>query len=122
MPCPPRSARTSLRSTATAARAGDRHRYPTRAAAPPDPGASANRCLPPAPASSAPPDRESREMGTKHTVRFEPVGIEIEVDEDETVLNAAFRQGVMLMHGCKEGQCSACKSFLVDGELDMDRY
>ncbi|MCW3035972.1 MAG: Ferredoxin--NAD(+) reductase, partial [Actinobacteria bacterium] len=61
-------------------------------------------------------------MGAKHTVRFEPVGIEIEVDEDETVLNAAFRQGVMLMHGCKEGQCSACKSFLLDGDLDMERY
>ena len=61
-------------------------------------------------------------MGTKHTVRFEPVGIEIEVDEDETILNAAFRQGVMLMHGCKEGQCSACKSFLLDGEVDLDRY
>jgi propane monooxygenase reductase subunit len=26
------------------------------------------------------------------------------------------------MHGCKEGQCSACKSFLLDGELDMERY
>ena len=61
-------------------------------------------------------------MGAKHTVRFEPVGIEIEADEDETVLNAAFRQGVMLMHGCKEGQCSACKSFLLDGDLDMERY
>ena len=61
-------------------------------------------------------------MGAKHTVRFEPVGIEIEVDEDETVLNAAFRQGVMLMHGCKEGQCSACKSFLLDGDVDMERY
>jgi propane monooxygenase reductase component len=61
-------------------------------------------------------------MGNKHTVRFEPVGIEIEVDEDETVLNAAFRQGIMLMHGCKEGQCSACKSFLLDGEVDLDRY
>jgi propane monooxygenase reductase subunit len=61
-------------------------------------------------------------MGAKHTVRFEPVGIEIEVDEDETVLNAAFRQGVMLMHGCKEGQCSACKSFLLDGDIDMERY
>jgi len=61
-------------------------------------------------------------MGAKHTVRFEPVGIEIEVDEDETVLNAAFRQGIMLMHGCKEGQCSACKSFLLDGEVDLDRY
>src|SRR2546427_13206712 len=61
-------------------------------------------------------------MGAKHTVRFEPVGIEIEADEDETVLNAAFRQGVMLMHGCKEGQCSACKSFLLDGDVDMERY
>lgn len=60
----------------------------------------------------------------KHKVRFEPVGIEIEVDEDETILQAAFRQGIMLMHGCKEGQCSACKSFLLEGEddLEMDRY
>ena len=61
-------------------------------------------------------------MGEKHNVRFEPVGIEFEVDEDETVLNAAFRQGLMLMHGCKEGQCSACKSFLLDGEVDLERY
>ncbi len=61
-------------------------------------------------------------MGTKHTVRFEPLGIEMEADEDETVLNAAFRQGLMLMHGCKEGQCSACKSFLLDGDVDLDRY
>jgi len=61
-------------------------------------------------------------MGNTHTVRFEPVGVEIEVDEDETILNAAFRQGLMLMHGCKEGQCSACKSFLLDGEVDLDRY
>ena len=58
----------------------------------------------------------------KHTVRFEPVGIEIEVDEEETVLDAAFRQGVSLFHGCKEGQCSACKQFLLDGDLDMDRF
>jgi propane monooxygenase reductase subunit len=61
-------------------------------------------------------------MGEKHIARLEPVGIELEVDEDETILEAAFRQGVMLMHGCKEGQCSACKSFLLDGEVDLDRY
>jgi propane monooxygenase reductase subunit len=61
-------------------------------------------------------------MGDKHTVRLEPVGIEFEVDEDETVLRGAFRQGLQLMHGCKEGQCSACKSFLLDGEVDLDRY
>jgi propane monooxygenase reductase subunit len=61
-------------------------------------------------------------MADTHTVRLEPVGIEFEVSEDETVLNGAFRQGLMLMHGCKEGQCSACKSFLLDGEVDLDRY
>lgn len=61
-------------------------------------------------------------MSEIHNVRFEPVGIDIEVAEDETVLDAAFRQGVMLMHGCKEGQCSACKSFLLDGDVQMDRY
>src|SRR3954466_12717540 len=58
----------------------------------------------------------------RHRVTFEPVDIEIEVSEDETVLEGAFRQGVMLMHGCKEGQCSACKSFLLDGEVDLERY
>lgn len=57
-----------------------------------------------------------------HKVRFEPVNIEIEVDEDETVLNAAFRQGVSLTHGCREGQCGACKSFLLDGDLEMKKY
>jgi propane monooxygenase reductase subunit len=61
-------------------------------------------------------------MAETHTVRLEPVGIEFEVDEDETVLNGAFRQGLMLMHGCKEGQCAACKSFLLDGEVDLERY
>jgi propane monooxygenase reductase subunit len=61
-------------------------------------------------------------MGETYQVRLEPVGIEFEVDEDETVLRGAFRQGLMLMHGCKEGQCAACKSFLLDGEVDLDKY
>src|SRR5207249_2273882 len=57
-----------------------------------------------------------------HKVRFQPVNIEIEVNEEETVLNAAFRQGVSLTHGCREGQCGACKSFLLDGDLEMKKY
>jgi propane monooxygenase reductase subunit len=62
-------------------------------------------------------------MNSKHVVRFEPVGIEIEVDEGQTVLRAAFEQGLMLMHGCKEGQCSACKSFVLEGEdIELDKY
>jgi propane monooxygenase reductase subunit len=62
-------------------------------------------------------------MADKHVVRFEPVGIEIEVDEGQTVLRAAAEQGIMLMHGCKEGQCAACKSFVLDGDdIELDRY
>ncbi|MDP9424637.1 MAG: 2Fe-2S iron-sulfur cluster binding domain-containing protein, partial [Actinomycetota bacterium] len=58
----------------------------------------------------------------KHKVRFEPIGLEIEADEDQVILEEAFRQGVMLMHGCKEGQCSACKAFLLEGDAEMDKY
>jgi propane monooxygenase reductase subunit len=62
-------------------------------------------------------------MASKHVVRFEPVGIEIEVSEEQTILRAAAEQGVMLMHGCKEGQCASCKSFILDGEdIEHDRY
>ncbi|MDO9377743.1 MAG: 2Fe-2S iron-sulfur cluster binding domain-containing protein [Nocardioidaceae bacterium] len=58
-----------------------------------------------------------------HLVRFEPVGIEIKVSEDQNVLRAAAEQGVMLMHGCKEGQCAACKSFVLEGEdIEHEKY
>ncbi len=61
-------------------------------------------------------------MTEKHVVRFEPVGIEIEVAEDQNILRAAAEQGIMLMHGCKEGQCASCKSFVLDGdEGELDR-
>ena len=70
------------------------------------------RHLPAAGGLSRPPGTEARgsvgegAMGEKHHVRFEPVGIEIEVDSDQTILRAAAEQGVQLMHGCKEGQCA----------------
>ena len=57
-----------------------------------------------------------------HTVRFEPVGIEMEVAEGETILDAAFRLGIAVMHGCKEGQCSSCKSLLVEGDVELEKY
>jgi propane monooxygenase reductase subunit len=59
---------------------------------------------------------------TTYKVRFEPVGIEMDVEEGETILDAAFRQGISVMHGCKEGQCSSCKSLLLDGDVEMLKY
>jgi propane monooxygenase reductase subunit len=59
---------------------------------------------------------------TAYRVRFEPVGVEMDVHEGETVLDAAFRQGISVMHGCKEGQCSSCKSRLVEGDIELLKY
>lgn len=53
-----------------------------------------------------------------YSVRLEPIGVDMMVNDDETVLQAAFRQGITLMHGCKEGQCSSCKSVLLDGDAE----
>jgi NAD(P)H-flavin reductase/ferredoxin len=55
-------------------------------------------------------------------VRFEPIGEEIECAPDETVLDAAFRSGYNLVYGCREGQCSACKCFLMEGDVALKRY
>ena len=54
------------------------------------------------------------------TVRFEPIGEEIECGPEETVLDAAFRQGYNLVYGCREGQCSACKCFLLEGDVALE--
>ena len=61
-------------------------------------------------------------MSEVYNVRLEPVGLEFEVQEDETILDAAFRQGIALPHGCKEGQCSACKCIKLDGETELLKY
>ncbi|WP_138465855.1 2Fe-2S iron-sulfur cluster binding domain-containing protein [Poseidonocella sp. HB161398] len=61
-------------------------------------------------------------MAETYTVRLMPVDVEFEVEEDETILDAAFRQGIALPHGCKEGQCSACKCVQLDGESEMLKY
>ena len=55
-------------------------------------------------------------------ILFEPIGEEIDCGDEETVLEAAFRQGYNLAYGCREGQCSACKCYLLEGEVDLLPY
>lgn len=61
-------------------------------------------------------------MSETHTITLEPIGVEFQVEEGETILDAAFRQGISLPHGCKEGQCSACKCNVVEGEFELLKY
>ena len=46
----------------------------------------------------------------------------MEVVEGETVLDAAFRQEIALMHGCKEGQCASCKGILNQGDIELLKH
>jgi propane monooxygenase reductase subunit len=59
---------------------------------------------------------------TVHTVRLEPFGVEMEVEEGEWVLDAAFRQGIALPHGCREGRCSSCKCVVVEGDVEVEGH
>ncbi len=50
-------------------------------------------------------------------VHVEPSGHEFCVDADESILDAAVRQGVNLTYGCRNGFCGECKSTLLEGDV-----
>ena len=43
----------------------------------------------------------------------------INVETGQTVLEAALAQGVPYPHGCRSGNCGACKSRLESGDVEM---
>lgn len=51
-------------------------------------------------------------------VTIEPTGETIEVEEGQTILAAALRQGVWLPFACGHGTCATCKCTLVDGYVE----
>lgn len=52
------------------------------------------------------------------SVKIEPSGRRFTVDENESILNAALRQGINLPYGCRDGHCGSCKARLLEGEVD----
>lgn len=44
-------------------------------------------------------------------------GHEFDVEPDETVLDAALRQGIGLPYGCRNGACGKCAGELISGEI-----
>src|SRR5215470_14425879 len=49
-------------------------------------------------------------------------GGRIGVERRQTILEAALAQGVPYPHGCRSGNCGACKSMLESGEIDLAPY
>ncbi len=53
-----------------------------------------------------------------YELTIEPLGQTIEVEDDQTILDAALRAGIWLPHACCHGLCATCKIQVVDGEVD----
>lgn len=53
-----------------------------------------------------------------YELTIEPLGRTIEVEEGQTILDAALRAGVYLPHACGQGYCATCKVSVTDGEVD----
>ena len=53
-----------------------------------------------------------------YQLTIEPLGQTIEVEDEQTILDACLRQGVWLPHACCHGLCATCKIQVVDGEID----
>ena len=47
---------------------------------------------------------------------------EIIVDAGNTILEAALDQGIDFPHGCRTGNCGACKSKKISGEIEMSPF
>ncbi|WP_017775858.1 NADH:ubiquinone reductase (Na(+)-transporting) subunit F [Paraburkholderia kururiensis] len=54
-----------------------------------------------------------------HQLTIEPLGATIEVEEGQTILDAALRQGIYIPHACGHGLCGTCKVEILDGEADL---
>lgn len=50
---------------------------------------------------------------------IEPLGYSFAIDEDQTLLDAALRNGIYIPHACGHGLCGTCKVKVVEGEVDL---
>lgn len=53
-----------------------------------------------------------------YQVTIQPSGHQFVVLDDETILEAALREGFSLPYGCRNGACGACKGKVLSGQLD----
>ena len=51
------------------------------------------------------------------SVTIDSSGHQFEVEDNETILDAAIRQHVGLPYGCRNGRCGACAATLLEGEV-----
>lgn len=55
-------------------------------------------------------------------VTLKTSGKQFSVNPDETLLEAALRQGINLPYGCKNGACGSCKGKIVEGHVSHGQH
>lgn len=56
------------------------------------------------------------------SVTIQPAGHRFVVENGESVLTAALRNGFILPYGCKDGACGSCKGKIIAGTVDYGHY
>jgi ferredoxin len=54
------------------------------------------------------------------TIRLVQSGVAFDAAPDETIMEAAERAGVFLVHSCLSGTCRACMTRVLAGEVEHD--
>ncbi len=57
-----------------------------------------------------------------HQVTIQASGHSFTVNDGETVLAAALREGIVIAYGCRNGVCGTCKGRLIEGTVDYGSY
>ena len=57
-----------------------------------------------------------------HRITIGNTGHRFTANADETILEAALREGLILPYGCRDGACGSCKGKLIEGSIDYGKY
>ncbi len=57
-----------------------------------------------------------------YTVKIQQLDTTVEVEPDETLLDAALRANLNIPSDCRSGVCGTCKCALISGQVHMDDY
>ncbi|QGQ95115.1 hypothetical protein EHS13_09565 [Paenibacillus psychroresistens] len=55
-----------------------------------------------------------------HQITFLPTGVVFEANEEETILEAALRQGIKPAFSCRSGTCRSCLYQIVIGHVSQE--
>ena len=63
-----------------------------------------------------------QQNASEFQINLQPSGHTFKAAADETILEAALRQGIGLPYGCRNGACGSCKGTIVSGQFDFGSY